>query len=63
MSSSFLIWAVLDFRSARRRDASGVVEQMQGPPRNDVIAVVAGLAIYGAFLFWLHDWLIGLPII
>jgi hypothetical protein len=30
---------------------------------NDVIAVVAGLALYMAFVFKLHGWLIGVPVI
>jgi hypothetical protein len=31
--------------------------------RNDVIAVVAGLAIYVATLLWLHRALIGVPLV
>jgi hypothetical protein len=30
--------------------------------RNDVIAVVAGLALYMATLFWLHRLVIGVPL-
>jgi uncharacterized membrane protein len=26
---------------------------------NDAIAVVGGLALYAAFVLWLHAWLIG----
>jgi hypothetical protein len=29
---------------------------------NDVIAVVAGLAIYALFVFWAHTALIGMPL-
>ena len=31
------------------------------PPRaaNDVIAVIAGLALFVLFYLWLHQWLIG----
>jgi uncharacterized membrane protein len=28
-------------------------------PRNDVIALVGGLAVYAVFLMWGHLWLIG----
>jgi hypothetical protein len=30
---------------------------------NDVIAVVAGLALYAATLLWLHRMLIGVPLV
>jgi hypothetical protein len=29
-------------------------------PKNDLIIVVVGLALYGAFAFWLHEALFGL---
>lgn len=32
-------------------------------PRNDWIAVAVGFAIWAAFLFVLHDWLIGMPLL
>jgi uncharacterized membrane protein len=55
---SFLAWAVADRISFKRR----VVRAIQTAPpskMNDVIAVVAGLAIYVAFVLWLHTWMIG----
>lgn len=55
---SFLAWAVADRISFKRR----VVRPIQTAPpskMNDVIAVVAGLAIYVAFVLWLHTWMIG----
>jgi uncharacterized membrane protein len=57
---AFLAWAVADRISLKHRTGPAV----QGAPPsklNDVIAVVAGLALYVAFLFWLHRWLIGVP--
>ena len=57
---SFLIWAVADRLSLNYRVATPV----QGAPPgklNDLIAIVAGLAVYGVFLFWAHTWLIGVP--
>ena len=55
---SFLIWSVADLISLKYRPAPPV----QGAPPgrfNDLIAIVAGLALYGVFLFWAHAWLIG----
>jgi uncharacterized membrane protein len=57
----FLIWAVADRVSVKRR---AVVRPVPGPPPgkyNDLIAVVGGLALYVAFVFRLHLWLIGVP--
>lgn len=50
----FLIWAVADRISVKRRP---VVRPVPGPPPmkyNDLIAVVGGLALYVAFVLWLH---------
>ncbi|WP_129642408.1 NnrU family protein [Peristeroidobacter agariperforans] len=57
----FLLWAVADRISVKRR---AVVRPVPGPPPgkyNDLIAVVGGLALYVIFVFWLHTWLIGVP--
>ena len=54
----FLAWAVADRISMKHR----VQRPLPGPapsPRNDVIAIVAGLAIYLVFVFGGHAWLIG----
>lgn len=61
--ASFLVWAVLDRISLKRREVAGLVRLPSGPVRNDVIAVGVGLALYVAFLFRLHLWLIGVPIV
>jgi hypothetical protein len=29
---------------------------------NDLIAVIAGLALCAAFALWLHRWMIGVPV-
>lgn len=49
----FLAWAVADRVSMKWRPVRVI---RTAPPRavNDVIAVVAGLALYVAFLLWLH---------
>jgi uncharacterized membrane protein len=55
---SFLAWAVADRISFKRR----VARPIPGAPRsgvNDVIAVVAGLAVYVLFVLWLHVRLFG----
>ena len=63
---SILAWAVLARVSAKRRDE---VRDHAGPAaapagaRNDVLAVAIGTAIFLAFLFRLHLWLIGVPVL
>ena len=55
---SFLAWAVADRISLKRRTPPPV----PGAPANkanDWIALLAGLALYGAFVGGLHTWLIG----
>lgn len=57
----FLLWAAADRVSMKHR----VQRPLPGAPTspmNDVIAVVAGLAIYALFVFWAHTALIGMPL-
>lgn len=58
---AFLIWAVADRISVKRRAAGEAHDGPAAPARasNDAIAVVAGLATYVVLLFWAHRWLIG----
>jgi uncharacterized membrane protein len=56
---SFLVWAVLDRISVKRRTVQHVVPGAPPTPANDAIAVVAGLAIYVLFVLWAHKWLVG----
>lgn len=53
-----LAWAVADRISLKRRPVRAI-RAAPASPLNDVIAVVAGLALYAAFVLWLHQWLIG----
>ncbi len=55
---SFLVWAVVDRISLKRRTPPAV---LGAPPSrfNDAIAVGGGLALYAAFLLGLHAWLFG----
>lgn len=56
---SFLVWAILDYVAARRRDRIAGTVYAVGPASRDVIAVVAGLVAWAAFALWLHGPLIG----
>ena len=63
---AILVWAVLARISAKRRE---IVRDHGGPatfpasPRNDLIAIAIGTALWLAFLFRLHTWLIGVPVL
>lgn len=54
----FLVWAVADRIAVKRRPQAIVVIGSEAV-RNDLIAVVGGLAVYVIFVFWLHRVLIG----
>lgn len=56
---AFLLWAVLDFRSARRRP-----QQPRVQPRlvGTALTVVIGLAAYFLFAFHLHVLVTGVPV-
>jgi len=58
---SFLVWAVCDRISEKRRFRAGLT---QNPAfvsyRYDAIAIVVGVVFYGLFVWKLHYWLIGI---
>ena len=56
---SFLAYAVVDRFSVKRRTAAPAAAAASGGIQGDVISVVGGLALYAAFVFFLHEWLIG----
>lgn len=56
---SFLVWAVLSFRSSRRRDRAAGTTYAPGTAAGTVTTVVVGLAATAVFLFGAHAWLIG----
>jgi len=58
---SFLVWAVVDRISLKRRRLRPMLSLPAGK-YNDAIAVVGGLVIYAAFVLWLHRSLIGVPV-
>ena len=51
---AFLLWAVLDFRAARRRDRATGITYAPGGLARDVVAVVAGVVAWVVFARWLH---------
>jgi len=55
---SFLIWAVLDFRSARKRPIH-IPEQAQVSTKATVITIASGVILWVIFIFGLHQYLIG----
>lgn len=58
----FLVWAVADRISIKRRTPIPVPGAPLSP-FNDIVAVLAGLGMYAAFVLGLHAWLIGVPAI
>jgi uncharacterized membrane protein len=55
---SFLIWAVIDFRSARNRPNLSENTQVVSL-KATLSAIFLGVAFWLAFIFGLHQWLIG----
>lgn len=56
---AFMVWAILNFSAARRRDrAAGTTYASRGAGRT-VAAVVVGVVAYLAFALAAHKWLIG----
>lgn len=56
---AFLLWAILNFRAARKRDrAADITYQARGAVR-DVIAIIVGVAAWLAFALYLHAALMG----
>ena len=57
----FLLWAVLDYRSARQRDRAAGTVYPPGRALPTVITLAVGLAAYAGFAFWAHMAWIGVP--
>jgi uncharacterized membrane protein len=55
----FLLWAVLDFRSARGRDRAAGTPYPPGNGAKDGVALVIGTLAWAVFAFWAHAWLFG----
>jgi uncharacterized membrane protein len=56
---AFLVWAVLDFVSSRRRDRAAGTTYPAGTLSGDLLAVAIGLIAWVLFAFYGHQWLIG----
>lgn len=56
---AFLVWAILDFTAARRRDRAAGTVYIAGKGSRTAITVVAGVVAWAVFAFWLHAPLIG----
>jgi uncharacterized membrane protein len=56
---AFLVWAVLDFSAARRRDRAAGTVYPPGRVVATVMTVVAGVVAWMVFAMWLHGWWIG----
>jgi len=59
---SFLAWAVVDRVSMKHR-RQRIIPSAPLSKANDIIAVVGGVVLYVAFVFWLHASLIGAALI
>lgn len=60
----FLAFAVGDRISLKRRAAAGLVTPFTGGTAGaDVAAIGIGLLLYAAFIWKLHAWIIGVPVI
>jgi uncharacterized membrane protein len=57
--AAFLVWGVLGYRAARRRDLVSGVVYPAGTVAMDAVAVVVGVVAWVVFVFWLHGWWIG----
>ena len=56
---SFLVWAILDFRSARQRDRAAGTVYAPGSVGRTVVVVTVGVGLWAAFAFWAHAAWIG----
>jgi len=56
---AFIVWAVLDYTSLRRRDRATGKVYVAGPVTRDATAVIVGLLGWAIFALFLHGPLIG----
>ena len=55
----FLVWAIADRISVKRRAGAKPPPGAPPGPHNDAVALLVGLGLYALFIFWAHRWLIG----
>jgi uncharacterized membrane protein len=56
---SFLVWAMLVYGAARRRDRAAGTPRPSGALARDALAVVVGAAAWVVFAARLHEWMVG----
>jgi len=56
---AFLVWAIVDFIVARKRDRSAGTRYPAGSGARTAMTVAAGVVAWVVFAFWVHLWLIG----
>lgn len=56
---TFLVWAIVDFIASRKRDRAAGTRYPAGSGARTAATVIAGIAVWAAFAFWAHRWLIG----
>lgn len=59
----FLIWAIVGFSAARKRDRKAGVVYESGTVLGTAMTSSSATAIFALFLFYLHTYLIGVPLI
>lgn len=56
---AFLLWALLSFFAARRRDRAEGSTYAAGRPAMTLVAVAVGVGLWAVFALWLHERWIG----
>jgi uncharacterized membrane protein len=56
---TFLVWAVVDFISSRRRDRAQGIQYPAGTASGTALTVLSGVLVAVVFALWLHGLLIG----
>jgi uncharacterized membrane protein len=56
---AFLVWAVLSFGAAQRRERMAAAVRPAGALSGDLAAVLIGVSLWALFAFRLHGWLFG----
>jgi len=56
---SFLVWAILCFRSSRLRDRTAGLMRAPGSPAMTSLTILVGAAAWAGFAFWGHQALMG----
>lgn len=60
---AFLAWAIVDFIAARKRDRAAGTVYPAGQAMRTALVVAAGIGVWAAFVYRLHYWLIGVPLL